>query len=231
MSSPRILIVGTSHVPDEARRDLAKLWLRVVKNLNPGIDVMLIDSGSPFDPSKFLDIEVFRFEDNIGAISQGQRDGSGRGFCKALEFGVERGYDYVVPWEADMIFVLPVVPIIEKMDRVGVKVAAAFADPYQFLEWGFSFWSVKYVKESNFIKRYDWENSPRWPIPEFRVQYLTQYEIFVLPFHGYRNSLNNMNIMNITQLFPYEPCKFLTHCIDHGLYYRMLDLNGVKLVD
>jgi hypothetical protein len=224
------LIVGTSYIGDEPHRELAKLWLRVARHLNPDADIMLIDSGSPFDPREFLSgIEIFRFDDNIGAISQGQRDGSGRAFSKALEIAIERGYDYVMPWEADVIFCLPAEPIIEKMYRTGVKVCAAFATPYQFVEWGFSFWSTEYVQKSRYIERYDWPNSPKWPIPEFRNQYLTQDELFILPIHGYRNSMNNMNIANLTNLFPYVPPCFLTHCIDHNLYYRMLDLNGIKL--
>jgi hypothetical protein len=117
------------------------------------------------------------------------------------------------------------------MHRSGVKVAAPFAFPYQFPEWGASFWSTKYLKESKFIERYDWEHAPKWPIPEWRIQHLTQDDFFVLPIHGMRNTQNTINQATITAAFPYQPVSWLTHCADFGLYYRMLDLNRINLVE
>lgn len=231
LTGTRTLIAGTSYLPDQARLELAQLWSRVARHLNPHTDIILIDSASPFDPATVMppDIEIIRFPDNIGAISQGQRDGSGRAFCKGLEIAVERGYDYCMIWEADTLFTLPAAPIIKKMHRIGVKVAAPFADPYAFMEWAVCFWSTQYVKDSKFIERYDWEHAPKWPIPEFRVQSLVQDEVFVLPIRGYRNSMNNLNAANYKSVQPYFPFSFLTHCQDFGLYYQFLDMNGIRL--
>jgi hypothetical protein len=230
MSEPRILIAASSYVSDQGRVELTKLWLRAARILNPGIDIVLVDSNSPFNPNEFLaGVEVFRFEDNIGAISQGYRDGSGRAFCRTLDLACEGGYDYVVSWETDLLFALPLTPIVEKMHRTGVKVAAPWANPFQFVEWGCSFWSTQYLRESRFTERYDWKNTPTWPIPEFRIQAMVEEELFILPIHGWRNSENRMNIANIAQLMPYFPPRFITHCRDFSLYYRFLDLNGVTL--
>jgi hypothetical protein len=233
MTAPRILIAGSSYVADEGRRELTKVWYRLVKQLNPGIDVVLVDSASPFDPRKFLPglLEIETFLDNVGAVSQGQQDGSGRAFCRCLETAVERGYDYVVPWETDILWVTPIEQTIAKMHRSGVKVAAAFANPYQFPEWACSFWSTKYVTESRFIERYDWQHSPRWPIPEWRIATLTDPDLFILPIHGWRNHENQMNIANITHLFPYHLPQFLTQCRDFQLYYRFLDLHKINLME
>jgi hypothetical protein len=232
-SSPRILIAGSSYVADEGRRELTKLWYRLVKHINPGIDLVLVDSASPFNPGVFLpeEVEIEYFSDNIGAISQGQRDGAGRAFCRCLQLGVEGEYDYVVPWETDMLWLPPIEPIVDKMHRSDVGVAAAFANPYQFPEWACSFWSTKYVKESRFIERYDWEHSPKWPIPEWRIANLVDSDLWILPIHGWRNHENQMNIANIAQLFPYKPCSFLTQCRDFSLYYRFLDINQISLME
>lgn len=231
MSEPKILITGTCYIPDEGKRELALLWGRVARHLNPGTDIVLIDSASPFDPRQFMPpaVEVIRYPESIGAISQGQRDGAGRSFCKSLEIAAERGYDYCVVIEADMILAQSVIPIVGKMHRVGVNVAAPLAVPYQFPEWGCSFWSTKYVRDSNFTERYDWEHAPKWPIPEWRIQKLVEDEFFLLPVHGSRNEDNRLNIANIANHFPYYPPGFLTHCADFSLYYRMLDMNKIVL--
>lgn len=231
MTTPRILIVGSSYVADEPRRELTKIWYRLVRHINSGVDLFLVDSASPFDPFKFLPVAGFRFPDNIGAVSQGQRDGSGRAFCKCLELGIEGGFDYVVPWETDLLFVPPIVPIIAKMHRAGVKVATAWALPFQFPEWGICFWSTKYLKESRFIERYDWQHTPKWPIPEFRISHLTDPDLFLLPINGWRNHGNEMNVGNISNMFPYMPPAFITQCRDFQLYYRFLDVNRISLVE
>ena len=233
LTSEKILIAGTCYVPDDGRVELTKLWARVVQHVNPDIDVVLVDSASPFNPRDFLPetINVVSFPDNIGALSQGARDGSGRAFCKALELAVEGGYDYCMIWEADMLFAPSVESVIDKMRRVGVKVACPYADPYQFPEWGCSFWSTQYLKETRFIERYGWENCPKWPIPEWRIKHMVEDELFILPIHGYRNSMNTMNMGNMTNLFPYSPPSFITHCLDFSLYYRFLDLNRIHLVE
>lgn len=229
----RTLIAGTSYIADEGRRELTLLWARVARHLNRDTEIWLIDSASPFDPREFipqsLDINIFRLDDNIGAISQGMRDGSGRSFCTALQIAIDEEYDYCMIWEADLIFTKPIAPIIEKMAHTGVKVAAPLAAPYQFPEWGCSFWSVDYLRESKFIERYNWQNAPKWPIPEWRIQHMVEPEFFLLPVHGGRNEDNRLNLTNITNFYPYAPPVFLTHCNDFSLYYRLLDLNRINL--
>lgn len=231
--SPRILIAGTSYVADEGKRDLVQLWTRVTRHLNPDVDILLVDSASPFDPNSFLpmgdsNLYVKRFPDNVGALTQGGQDGSGRAFCEALDTAAKE-YDYVAFIETDVIFALPVTPFIEKMHKASVKVTSPVAAPYQFPEFGLSFWSSEYLRESKFTARYDWQNVPKWPIAEWRVLSLVGEDYWTLPIHGCRNDDNRLNVANVTNYFPYMPPAYLTHCADYGLYYRLLDLNGVRL--
>lgn len=226
----RTLIAGTSYLSDQGRVELANLWLRVARSLNPGMDILLVDSASPFDPASYLDCDIYQLGDNIGQNSHGERDGSGRAFCKALEIGIERGYDFCAFIETDVIFALPVNPIVEKMAHSSVGVCSPLASPYQFPEWGVSFWDLVYVGASNFIERYGWEKSPKWPIPEWRLLKLVEEVYWQLPIHGRRNEDNLLNVANISNVFPYFPPAWLTHCADYALYYRLLDLNKVQVI-
>lgn len=230
MSGTRILIAATSRIETESRRDFVKLWWRVNAVLNPGVDIILIDTCSPFDPAVFLpETEIYRFDDNIGTLSHGQRDGSGRAFMKALEFGVLRGYDYVVHWETDLLFAKPVTPVIERMHRSGIKAASFIANPYAFCEWAICFFNCQFVKESKFIERYDWANAPAWPIPEWRIESLLGDDLWLLPIRGMRNSLGNVNAANLHQFFPYGPPDYLTHITDFTLAYKFLELNQIHV--
>src|SRR5712672_1907335 len=116
------LLFGTCYVADEAMRDLVIRWSILNRRLNPGLDILLVDSNSPFDPRHFLptkaplhaNVVVRRFVDNIGHLSRGGADGWGRAFCAGIEFAIQSGYSHIVYIDADMLFARPVMPILEK---------------------------------------------------------------------------------------------------------------------
>lgn len=230
--APRILTAATSFVDNTNTIELVKLWFRAWRHLNPGEDIILIDACSPFDPSVFLPNppEMFRWEENIGAISRGAKDGAGRSFCKAIELAQDGRYDYVCVYETDFILARAIRPIIERMAKAGVKVASpGFAAPYQFPEWGVVFLDVKYAIENKVIERYGWQTSPIRPIVEMRLETLFGDDLWFLPLRGVRNEQNQVNVGNIANMFPYQMPAWLTHCADPNLYFRMLELNGVHL--
>lgn len=225
----RILTAATSYLPDENACNLARLCYRVIKHLNPDTDIIIIDCGSPFDPREvFNGAEVFQFEENVGAITRGGKDGAGRSCCKAIEIATERGYDYVAIHETDFILARSLVPLFEKMVRAGVKVASlGLASPYLFAEWGVLFIDVRYAKEIDYINRYSWETTPPWPLVEMRLEQIFKDDLFFFNVRGMRNEHNTLNVANLANHFPYGPCQWMTHAADMNLYSRMLDLNGV----
>lgn len=230
MTAPRILTACTSWIDNEATVELVKLWFRVWHHLNPGEDIILIDACSPFDPALFLPNppEIFRWPENVGAITRGGKDGSGRSCCKAIELAIGRDYDYVAVYETDFVLARSLRPMFEKMHRTGVKVASlSLANPYLFPEWGVLFINVQYAKDTKFIERYDWENSPRWPLVEMRLEQMFRDDLFFFNVRGLRNDQNQINVANIANNFPYGPCQWLTHCADPNVYSRMLELNSV----
>lgn len=228
--APRLLIAGTSFVDSEQARELCSLSVRVIRSLNQYEDFVLIDAGGAFDPKEFLPAgtEVERFGENVGAINRGGKDGAGRALCRAIEMAIAGGYDYVAVHETDFIFAKPIRPIVERMARAGVKAATpSFATPYAFYEWGVFFVDVAYAKASRLIARYDWEHSQTWPLVEIKLEQLFGDDLFMLGLRGLRNDSNQVNVATLANMFPYANCAWLTHCADHNVYVRMLELNGV----
>jgi hypothetical protein len=205
------------------------LWSKVARGLNPDCDVLVIDSVSPFDPRVFLSgVEVVGFDRNVGHLCRGGQDGAGRTFCEGMLIAAERGYDFVVHWETDLLFARPIRPIVEKMARTGVKVAALATKYYQFLEWGISFFDVSHMIATRFVERYCWQTAPKWPIPEVRIEQLTGEDLFVLPFRGMRNDMNEANVANLAGMFPYFPPDYITRAT-LPLCYEFLRLNGITV--
>src|ERR1700678_4550993 len=101
--NPSVLIAGTSFIDNGHSSELFKMWFRTIKHLIPKEDFILVDACSPFDPRLMVpkDTEVFRWDENIGAITRGGKDGCGRSLCKVIELAIERDYDYVAVCESD----------------------------------------------------------------------------------------------------------------------------------
>lgn len=228
--APRILIAGTSFIDNEHSLALFDMWFRVIKTLNPNEDFVLVDACSPFDPRLHVpkDTNVFRWDENVGAITRGGKDGCGRSMCKVIELAIEGNYDYIAICESDAIFCQPVRPIINRMHKAGVKAASiGLASPYLFAEWSTVFLNVKYLKDMKFIERYDWEHSQPWPLIEMRLEKMFGDDLFFLNYRGFRNEGNQLNISNLANNYPYGNAQWLTHAADLNLYARMLELNNI----
>lgn len=232
MKHPSVLIFGGCHVRTVEERDIVKLWARVVRHVNPDIDVLLMNSVSPFDPVHFvpknLKIELYNYKTNPGHLSRGGGDGAGRTFCDGIKIAHERGYDYAVHWETDLLFARPVKDWVARMDKAGVKIAVTPCMFYQFLEWGLAFMNVKHMIDSKWIEKYDWEHAPLDRIPEWRSEDCSGDDLFTLPLRGLRNSQNWANPKTLEGLFPYHPPDYITHS-DMSTLHRFLDLNHIEL--
>jgi hypothetical protein len=254
MSEPRILIAGSAYIHNEGLRELCRLWTRVVSYLDPNVDVVIIDSVSPFEPAVFLDWPivtegqpifegghtimsygtlhnryVYRFNENIGHLSRGGEDGAGRTFCKSIELGIEGGYDYVAVIETDLIFLRSVTDICKRMQRTGVQMTACPNAQYQFPEFGACFIDTKWAKEFDLIGKYNWKKSQPWPIPEIRLMNIVQDYLMLLPIYGMRVDQIPITPINFANYWPYYPCAWLTHAEDFQLYLKAINMNGITL--
>jgi hypothetical protein len=245
----RILVAGSAYIHNEGLRELCRLWTRVVTHLDPNVDVVIIDSVSPFEPAVFLDWPVFsqeercfdkgirtlpakwvyRFAENIGHLSRGGEDGAGRTFCKSIEFGIEGGYDYVAVIETDLLFLRSVTDICRRMQRAGAPIAAAPNAQYQFPEFGACFIDCRWAKRFDLIGKYNWKKSQPWPIPEIRLMNIVQDFLMLLPIYGIRIDQTGITEQSLANYFPYYPPAFITHSSEFGIYLKAIMLNNITL--
>ena len=222
----KALVFGTSYVEGQERRYLIDLWRQLLTEVNPGIDLLVVDSASP-DLPDVRPAHLIQLGDNIGHMGKTGVDGWGRAFSAGLSYAEQKGYDYAVHVETDLLFARPVAPIIEKMAAHQVRIAGPLAAPQQFLETALLFMDVAWVRESCLIERYDWATSPLAPIPERRLEEMAGPELFCLPLRGCRNDHHSVTPQNIDQVFPYG-IDWLTHCRDLAVYRAFLRLNGFE---
>lgn len=226
----KTLIYSGVFCQDEANREMVRLWGRLTRHLNPDVEIIVFDSLSPFDPLLFLpgDIGISKFKTNPGHLSRGGGDGAGRTFCEGIKYANVMGFDYCVHLESDMLLARPVTPIINAMHKAGVKAACCYLPQYQFFEFGIAAFNVRHMIDTGFCDRYDWENAPKHPIPEVRIEQLIGDDLFVLPLRGHRNDQNQLNPYNLAGVSPYFPPDFLTRA-NADLAAKFLELNRIVL--
>jgi hypothetical protein len=244
-------VAGSAYIHNEGLRELCRLWTRVVTHLDPNVDVVIIDSVSPFEPAVFLDWPVFvegddpegvqapvigdsrkwvyRFLDNIGHLSRGGEDGAGRTFCKSIELGINGGYDYVAVIETDLLFLRSVTDICRRMQRAGAPIAAAPSAQYQFPEFGACFIDCRWAKRFDLIGKYNWKKSQPWPIPEIRLMNIVQDFLMLLPIYGIRIDQTGITEQSLANYFPYAPPAWITHSSEFGIYLKAIMMNNITL--
>jgi hypothetical protein len=249
VKEPRILVAGSAYIHNEGLRELCKLWTRVVSHLDPNVDVVIIDSVSPFEPAVFLDWPVFnevdglpktsilplpsryvyKFKENLGHLSRGGEDGAGRTFCKSIELGIEGGYDYVAVIETDLIFLRSVTDICKRMQRTGAQMTACPNAQYAFPEFGACFIDCKWAREFGLIEKYNWKKSQPWPIPEIRLMNIVQDYLMLLPIYGMRVDQMPITPINFANYWPYAPPAWVTHAEDFQIYLKAITMNNITL--
>lgn len=226
-AKPRILIFGTTYVDTPHRQRLTQQWADLHRHLNPGCNFLLVDSASPLALlEKAEGVEVFSFSDNIGHLSRNGpngpsssgRDGWGRAFCKGLDLAVGRGYDFAVHIEGDSLFRLPVGPIVRDMKRGGTKVSSVPVEGTKrkevgWVETGLMFFDCRFLAESDFVRRYDWDKQTGRPTPEKVIFNLFGRDLKMMPWKAERGDKSQITVANVTDL------DWVTHCHDRPEIY------------
>lgn len=223
---PRILIQGTSFIHGAAAQETFRMWADLILRLNPGTDVLVIDSASPMElPYYAPPLKYKILEDNIGHLARGGRDGWGRAFTAGVRYAIDRGYEWLANIECDILFAKPIEPIFARMVRSGVKCCAPMASPFQFSETGLSFWSVDYLRRENIMERYDWEHPPaNGLLPEQRIDAICDEDMWILPARGFRND-QRWSAEQMMAAFPHG-IDWVTHC-ELPVSRRFLEMNNL----
>lgn len=213
---PRVLIFGTVFVDSEDKAKLVGQWQRLHKHLNPGCDLLLVDSASPLPWKAESGVIVHDFGDNIGHLARGGRDGWGRAFTWGLQAAIDGGYDYVVHIEGDSLLKLPVAYVLDEMhaDRKAVgltPVNGTKIDEQGWVETGVIAFAVDWLKTSDFIGRYDWQNRQHKPEPELVIARMlgdpdTYGGLVSMPWRSSRGDKGQITAENATRF------DWITHC-------------------
>jgi len=199
MSNANILIFGTMYLRYPEDAEVVNLWASLVRK--QGADWMLIDSCSPTESlnelDKYIKPNIWSFDDNIGHLSRGGRDGWGRAFCKGIELAISGGYDYVAHIESDLLFKGRIETVVSMMRKSKIKVVSprvsVIAGDVPRLETGLVIMDVRYLKEIDFVARYDWTVTQRIPCPEARVAAIFGGDWCVWGLPGGRNDRRDLN--------------------------------------
>lgn len=157
----KILIFGTVYCDTLMKQRLASQWDALHASINPKCDLLLVDSASPFVP---LGVHAkVQLGNNIGHLSRSGQDGWGRAFCAGLQYAIDKSYDYVVHVEGDSLCKIDVARACEGMLRdslpvITVPVRGTKHQEHDWVETGLMFFDVQWLRQSNFIDMYDWED-------------------------------------------------------------------------
>lgn len=244
----KVLIVGTTRVTSDENRALLQLWANLIETHSRDCGVVVIDSCSPVPireilprwthktisdddhvPRNLGPRAVVSFERDIGRLETGGGDGCGQAFCKGIEIAIAGGYDIVVNLETDLLFARPVRPIAERVMRHSVAVAAPMDSLHWFIETQAMFMSVRWLREIDYVRTYDWKRTSR--TPEFHELYMERIagdRLFTLPLRGMRNDLDKVTVNNLHLAFP-RGIDYISHCRDFQMYRAFLAMNGIRI--
>lgn len=132
--------------------------------------MLLIDSASPMATCFNKTTHVLQLGDNIGHLGRKGQDGWGRAFCAGLQYAIDKRYDYVVHVEGDSLLKQPVTKFCEFMQQQNLSAFVCGVNGTKFKEFawvetGVMFLSVPYVRDNDFIERYNWPDgkSKKYP--------------------------------------------------------------------
>lgn len=225
---PKTLIFATTYIDSADRSALTGHWVKLTGKLNPDCDLMIVDSNSPMiDPLRATTLKDFvkyeprmsakrmlhSFPDNVGHLARKGKDGWGRAFCYGLNAAIAGGYDYVVHIEGDSLFRLPVMPIVEQMERENINAASIPVIGTKRVEVGWAetglmFFKTKFVEASGFVARYNWERQTGHPTPEVVIFRQLGRDLHMMPWKGLRGDKNQITNQNVLDL----GLDWVTHC-------------------
>lgn len=199
----RVLMFGTVYCDNEMKVHMASLWAQLHKQLNPNVDLMLVDSASPFTPS-FEGVARLNTGDNIGHLARGGQDGWGRAFSAGLIFGAVADYDFIVHVEGDSLLRLPVRPICEQMlaDKVmcaSVPVHGTKNAEQGWVETGLMFFHSSIVDDV--VREYEWrdcEPKRKYPYcPEWWMHQIVSLDLRMMPWSAERGDKGQITCDNV----------------------------------
>lgn len=159
---------------------------------------MIVDSCSPLLPHPPSSVWYYTFEDNVGHLSRGGRDGWGRAFCYGLQYAIDEGYDWVVHVEGDSVCKLDVRAEVDRLVSEGRSVATIPLSSWPGqIETGLMFFDVEWLRDASIVERYDWTRRDRYPEPEKVVKQLCGTALTIQGWRGMRDDFHELTPDNV----------------------------------
>ena len=231
----KTLILSQCYLKTEEQGRLLGVCLELARRLNPDTTILLMDNASPLEVLAFIDhipnVEIERFGSAIGHFShkfeaempaEEVRDGPGRAIMTGLQRAIDAGYDRLCYIEGDALFARP---IEEGFQQMRQPFACLPRGKWGYLDWNV-FWvaSLQWLREFDFIGKYDWPNQKQGPGNEGERIYerLLTNHLHVLPFKGARGE-EYINADNLRAIFP-AGVDWLTH-VSRETFAEFLRMN------
>ncbi len=181
----RLLCELSVHLTSAYRGHLLRTVITLIDRLNPDLDILLIDNGSPLDPLPFLpgapwdDMGVclatdgpipakppgrtlMRFGDALGHFHHDARrdpppkDGPGRSNMTSLRIAYASGYERSVYQETDCLMVRP---YEEGFAQLTKKVGCQDKTAQNYPDWNIRYHGdLPWLRDFQFVEKYDWPN-------------------------------------------------------------------------
>ena len=226
----KLLLAGTSYIRNEKALYLVNEWMRMGRRLNgDSVDMILVDS---FNPNNLTwgttdGVEKIQLPDDVGHLNSTGRDGWGRATMHALQYAIDKQYDMVALYDADLMFTRAIRPYAEMMWTAESKVASVIGTPCAWLEGIFIF-NVEWMAERDVIGLYDWKSRVSTDCAEVYMEQAIGRprqtghnpdpdSLWILPIIGRREDGGLVRLENMQDVFPFG-CDWLTHCQDFRVY-------------
>jgi len=221
----RTLLFQQCHLVRPEQGRLMAVSQALLRRLNPGMDLLLVDNASPEEPLGFVDPPEYlhRFTDAIGhpALDDPVRaDGPGRALCKGIELAIEWGYDRLVYHESDALFSRPVSWGFDQMTKPS---AMQPMTPFGFHDFQVWWLDLHFARDFDFVAKYNWQG-PVHPFMETRIPRLLGNNIEVLPTLGERGEWT-LTPEVFMRKYGKTGCDFITH-VQPETFAAFLELNG-----
>ena len=190
----RTFIYGGAYVATPERAWLVRHWAKLIRHLNPGHTIFILNTPGPVNLPPVGDVYVHHFSDNIGHLAEkaGELpgDGWGRAMCAGVTHAIEADYDSVAFVETDVLLARPVDELVAEMHAADKHFAQPDFPTRRFKESDIFVADVAWLRDTDFIGRYDWPSVrpcvEGFPPPEERLAALTEASHYTLSIHGVR---------------------------------------------
>jgi hypothetical protein len=228
------LIYGLTYINSLEKAELTEMWLQLLRHFNPDCDILLVDTPAELSfaglvpslhgiekkiiaendplPSLQRGINWLSFTDNIGHLSLTGKDGWSRAFCRGIQAALANDYDYVAHIEGDILCRLKFDDVIDQMNQHHLGAISTIATKWNFMEIGLIFMQCDYLREVDFLQKYDWRNitrDDRRMRPEHKIHECMQGRLLFELWYGGRDDNDHDHGLFVSSEI--KDLYFLTH--------------------